>query len=146
MKKYILIILILILATLLRLVALDKFPAGLNADEAAIGYNAWSLIQTGKDEHGISWPLVFRSFDDYKPPVYFYLVLPFVKFLGLNIWAVRLPSAILGIASVFLIYLLAKILIPKNKYFPYFSPLLLTVSPWHLQFSRCGWEANAATS
>ncbi len=89
--------------------------------------------------------MVFRSFDDYKPPVYFYLVLPFVKFLGLNIWAVRLPSAILGIASVFLIYLLAKILIPKNKYFPYFSALLLTVSPWHLQFSRGGWEANAAT-
>jgi len=102
MKKHLPIVLILILAAALRLFALDKFPAGLNADEASIGYNAWSLIQTGKDEHSVSWPLVFRSFDDYKPPVYFYLVLPFVKMLGLNIWSVRLPSALLGIASVYL--------------------------------------------
>src|SRR3989344_5696380 len=104
MKKHLPIILILILASVLRLVSLDKFLAGLNADEAAIGYNAWSLIQTGKDEHGESWPLVFRSFDDYKPPVYFYLVVPFVKIIGLNVWSVRLPSALLGIASVYLLY------------------------------------------
>ena len=77
MKKYLIIILIL-LAAVLRLANLSHYPAGLNADEASIGYNAWSLINTGKDEHGVSWPLVFRSFDDYKPAVYFYLVLPFV--------------------------------------------------------------------
>ena len=165
MKKYLPIILILILAALLRLVALDKFPAGLNADEAAIGYNAWSLIQTGKDEHGASWPLVFRSFDDYKPPIYFYLVLPFVKLFGLNIWSVRLPSALLGIASVFLVYLIAKqlfqtviasgarqssisssILNSQHSIFncPTISALILATSPWHLQFSRGGWEVNAA--
>ena len=49
MKKQLPIILILILASLLRLVALDKYPAGLNSDEAAIGYNAYSLLETGKD-------------------------------------------------------------------------------------------------
>jgi 4-amino-4-deoxy-L-arabinose transferase-like glycosyltransferase len=145
MKKFLPILLILILAALLRIVALDKLPAGLNADEAAIGYNVWSLVQTGKDEHGASWPLVFQSFDDYKLPGYFYLVLPFVKLFGMNIWTVRLPSAILGVGSVLLIYLLIKILFPKNKIFPYFSALLLAVSPWHLQFSRGGWEVNVAT-
>lgn len=145
MKKYLPILLILLLAALLRLIALDKYPAGLNADEAAIGYNVWSLIQTGKDEHGASWPIVFRSFDDYKLPAYFYLVLPFVKFFGMNVWTVRLPSALLGIASVWLIFLLTGILFPKNKHLPYFSALFLAVSPWHLQFSRGGWEVNAAT-
>jgi len=144
MKKYLPIILIFIVASLLRLVALDKYPAGLNADEAAIGYNAWSLLETGKDEHSNAWPIVFRSFDDYKPPVYFYLVLPFVKILGLNIWSVRLPSALLGIASVFLVFLLCKILFSKQKYFPEISALLLAVSPWHIHFTRGGWEANAA--
>jgi 4-amino-4-deoxy-L-arabinose transferase-like glycosyltransferase len=144
MKKFLPIILILVIASLLRLIALDKYPAGLNADEAAIGYNAWSLLETGKDEHAISWPIVFRSFDDYKPPVYFYLVIPFVKVLGLNIWAVRLPSALLGIASVLLVYLLCKKLFPKQKYLTEISALLLAISPWHLQFSRGGWEANAA--
>ncbi|MFH1863817.1 MAG: glycosyltransferase family 39 protein [bacterium] len=145
MKKYLPLLLILLLTGLLRIVSLDKYPAGLNADEAAIGYNAWSLIQTGKDEHGVSWPIVFRSFDDYKLPGYFYLVLPFVKFLGMNVWSVRLPSAILGIASVFLVFLLCKKLFPKQKHLPGISALLLAVSPWHLHFSRGGWEVNAAT-
>lgn len=144
-NKYI--ILIILLASFLRLFQLNSFPSGLNSDEAAIGYNAWSLIQTGKDEHGATWPLVFRSFDDYKPPMYFYLVIPFVKILGLNIWSVRLPSAILGIASVYLIYLLSKkIFIKKdNSLVPILSALILSISPWHLQFSRGGWEVNVAT-
>jgi 4-amino-4-deoxy-L-arabinose transferase-like glycosyltransferase len=144
MKNKIAILLIIILASILRLYALDKFPAGLNADEAAIGYNAYSLLETGKDEHSASWPLVFRSFDDYKPPLYFYLVLPFVKTLGLNVWSVRLPSAILGVASVYLIYLLTNQLF-KKKGVGLLTALLLTISPWHLHFSRGGWEANSAT-
>ncbi len=154
MKKHLPIILILILASVLRLFALDRFPAGLNADEAAIGYNAWSLLETGKDEHSVSWPLVFRSFDDYKPPVYFYLVLPFVKLLGPTVWSVRLPSALLGTASVYLLFLLVNLLFRKDtqdeechvktKRFALLSALVLAVSPWHLQFSRGGWEVNAA--
>lgn len=144
MKKHLKIISIVVLAAILRLCALDKFPAGLNADEASIGYNAYSLLETGKDEHGVSWPLVFRSFDDYKPPLYFYLVLPFVKLLGLSVWAVRLPSAILGIASVYLIYLLTTQIFPQSKQLPFLSALFLAISPWHLHFSRGGWEVNAA--
>jgi len=145
MKKSTLYILIIVLlATAIRVIALDKFPAGLNADEAAIGYNAWSLLETGKDEHSASWPLVFRSFDDYKPPMYFYLVLPFVKLIGLNVWAVRLPSAILGIISVYLLYYLIRELLPKEKHLPILSALILALSPWHIHFSRGGWEVNAA--
>ncbi|MBI3282570.1 glycosyltransferase family 39 protein, partial [Candidatus Curtissbacteria bacterium] len=124
-KKNIVIFLIILLASVLRLIALDRYPAGLNADEASIGYNAYSLIQTGKDEHGASWPLVFRSFDDYKPGVYFYLVLPFVKFLGLNVLAVRFPSALLGIASVYFIYLIVKKIFPNKKYLPELAALML---------------------
>ncbi len=146
-KNTIILILILILAAVLRIVALDKYPAGLNADEAAIGYNAWSLILTGRDEHKAAWPLVFQSFDDYKLPVYFYLVLPFVKLMGLSVWAVRLPSAILGVLSVWLIYLLVKELSKSknNERLALITAFLLAVSPWHLQYSRGGWEVNVST-
>ncbi|KKQ38117.1 MAG: hypothetical protein US53_C0001G0022 [Candidatus Woesebacteria bacterium GW2011_GWA1_37_7] len=48
--KYIL-LLIILLAAFLRFWKLGSYPA-LNADEAAIGYNAYSLLETGKDEHG----------------------------------------------------------------------------------------------
>lgn len=158
MFKGLLLFLIILLAAFLRLYKLDQFPAGLNADEAAIGYNAYSLLQTGKDEHGVSWPIHFKSFGDYKPGLYFYLVLPFVKVLGLNEWAVRLPSAILGVLGVLVAYLLTKELfansftsqesrsLPRHlRGVPSLAALFLAISPWHLHFSRGGWEANAAT-
>lgn len=150
MKKYWILISILLLATFLRFYSLDKFPIGLNADEAALGYNAYSLLETGKDEHGVAWPLVFRSFDDYKPPLYVYLAIPFVKVLGLNVWAVRLPSAIAGVLTVLLVYLLVNALKiftekKKNKTLALVSAFLLAVSPWHLHFSRGAWEVNVST-
>lgn len=139
MKK---LILILLLAFTLRFYRLDVHPA-LNADEAAIGYNAYSLIQTGKDEHGNSWPIHFQSFNDYKPGLYFYLVSPFVKVLGLNEWAVRIPGALLGVLTVLIVYILANELFGSK--FRIWPALLLAISPWHIHFSRGGWEVNAGT-
>lgn len=141
--KYKFIFLILIVAAFLRLYNLGSYPA-LNADEAAIGYNAYSLIQTGLDEHGNPWPIHFQSFNDYKPGGYFYMVLPFVGFLGLNPLSVRLPSAMFGIFTVLIIYLLTK-RITRSIKTALLAALFLAVSPWHLHFSRGGWEVNVAT-
>lgn len=142
---FLFIIIIILLAGFLRLYKLDKFPIGLNADEAAIGYNAYSLILTGKDEHGATWPIHFKSFADYKPGGYFYLVLPLVKILGLNEWAVRLPSALLGVLSVLGVFLLVKELFNEEK-LALISALFLAISPWHIHFSRGGWETNVAST
>jgi len=139
---------ILILAAILRFYRLDEYPA-LNADEAAIGYNAYSLIQTGKDEHGNPWPVHFQSFNDYKPGGYFYITAPFIYFFGLNEWSVRFPGAMFGVFTVFAVYLLTKQIIKNvnGKYviFPILAALLLSISPWHIHFSRGGWEVNVAT-
>ena len=143
--KFILVFFIILLAAVLRLWNLEKYPAGLNADEAAIGYNVYSLILTGKDEHGASWPLHFKSFADYKPGGYFYIVLPFVKILGLNELAVRLPSALLGTLAVLGIFLLVKELFGSPN-LALIASFFLAVSPWHIHFSRGGWETNAASS
>jgi 4-amino-4-deoxy-L-arabinose transferase-like glycosyltransferase len=149
--KYWLISLIIFLALFLRFYKLNTYPA-LNADEAAIGYNAYSLLQTGKDEHGHGWPITFQSFNDYKPGLYFYLVLPFVKYIGLNEWAVRIPGALLGTLSVVAIYLLCNKLFSDKKFviwnlpFGNWPALMLAISPWHIHFSRGGWEVNAATT
>lgn len=143
-RSKILLILILLLAGTLRLWNLGSFPAGFNADEASVGYNAYSLLQTGKDEYGTSFPLVFKSFGDFKPGLYFYFVMPFIKILGLSEMAVRLPSALFGIATIFLVYLLGKKIF-ESEAVGLLSGLLLAISPWHLQFSRGGWESNVAT-
>src|SRR3990172_2400611 len=150
MFKRIVLLLIILLAGILRFWRLGEYPA-LNADEAAIGYNAYSLIQTGEDEHGNPRPIHFQSFNDYKPGLYFYLVLPFIKFLGLNEWAVRIPGAALGVATVYLVYLLVKELFKeKNLSFDIYhlaliASLILAISPWHIHFSRGGWEVNIST-
>src|SRR4030042_6500141 len=149
MKKLIL-ILIILLAFFLRFYKLASYPA-LNADEAAIGYNAYSLIETGKDEHANPWPIHFQSFNDYKPGLYFYIVLPFVKFFGLNEMSVRVPNVFFGVATVYLIYLLTNELFKDKKYVLWNLPIgiwssfLLAISPWHIHFSRGGWEVNVAT-
>ncbi|MFV1917623.1 MAG: ArnT family glycosyltransferase, partial [Patescibacteria group bacterium] len=153
MKKYLILVLVLIFAFVLRFYRLDLYPA-VNADEAAIGYNAYSLIQTGADEHGNLWPVHFQSFNDYKPGLYFYMVLPFVRLLGLNEWAVRIPGAALGVGTVLVVYFLVIELgrlgglgkLGKyNQVFALTSAFFLAISPWHIHFSRGGWEVNAAT-
>src|SRR3989339_1172095 len=98
--------LILGLAFLLRIIALDSYPVGFTPDEASFGYDAYSLLKTGKDQWGNSFPLVLKSFGDYKAPVYAYLTMPSVAIFGLTKFAVRLPNALLGSLAVYVVYLL----------------------------------------
>ena len=74
MKKYTFsFLLIILLAFVLRFYRVADHPHDLYVDEVGIGYNAWSILKTGKDEYGIPHPLFFQSFNDYKLPVYIYL-------------------------------------------------------------------------
>lgn len=140
----IILFLILVLALCLRAYHLDSYPP-LNPDEAALGYNAYSLLTTGRDEHGAVFPLHFKSFGDYKPGGYVYLDLPFVALMGLTPLAVRLPNLILSITAIFFFYLLVKLL-AKNETLSLISAFLLAISPWHIHFSRGAWESSAALS
>ncbi len=81
------------------LIGLSTTPAGLYADEASIGYNAWTIAHFGVDEHGATLPLFFQAFGEWKNPVYVYLLVPFVWLFGLTTAVVRLPAALLGIVS-----------------------------------------------
>lgn len=132
---------ILISAAVLRLCFLDKYPPGLYSDEAAYGYNAFSLLETGRDEFGKNWPISFKSFGDYKPAMSAWLIIPFIKIFGVSDYSIRLPSALLGLLTVFGVFLLSKEIFEekKNKFFkylPYLCAILLAVNPWHILFSR----------
>jgi len=142
-KKYYLLGLILILAAALRLWNLPNNPPGLTWDEASLGYNAYSLLQTGRDEYGTFLPINLKSFGDYKPALYAYVDVPFVALFGLSELAVRLPSVIFGVFGVLGVFLLVNALF-KNKRLSLLSAFFLAISPWHLQFSRPAFEANMA--
>lgn len=138
---------ILLLAAVLRLYNLASNPPSLNWDEASIGYNAYSILKTGNDEYGNFLPLEFRSFDDYKPPVYVYLAVPSIAIFGLTELGTRFPAALFGILSVAVFYLLLRQVLQKNlsgirTTVPLIGAFLLAISPWHLQFSRAAYEGN----
>ena len=140
-KKYYL-HLIIIFALALRLFNLSTNPPGLNWDEVSMGYSAYSILETGRDEWGVQFPILFRSYGEWKSPVYIYLVVPFIKVFGLNAWGVRLPAAIFGVLAVYLTYLLGKRLYSKEV--GLWASFLLAVSPWHLMLSRPAFEAGVA--
>lgn len=133
---------ILILAFILRFYQLGNVPISLDWDEVSNGYNAYSILKTGRDEYGNFLPLTNRSFDDYKPPIYMYLNVPTIALFDLTAFAVRLPSAILGVFTVAGVFFLAKILF-ANTQIALISMFFLSISPWHIQFSRIGFEANS---
>src|SRR5438094_5460326 len=105
-KTKILFCCILVLSVFLRFYLLGSNPPSIDWDEASLGYNAYSILKTGADEYGNKFPLSFRSFDDYKPPLYIYLTVPSIALFGLNEFSIRLPSAILGITAVMATYFL----------------------------------------
>lgn len=132
-------ILILLVAFFLRLCQVEKIPPGLFGDEADTGYQAYSILKTGRDYFGNRFPVHFQSFGDWRVPLYIYFDTLFVALLGLNELAVRLPAVILGTAGVLLTFFLASKLTGDKK-IGLISALLLTVSPWHFHISRVGLE------
>ena len=143
LKNNLVLLLIVVLATILRFYQLGQIPPSLDWDETAHGYNAYSILKTGRDEYGYKFPLSFRSFDDYKPPIYTYLVVPSAAIFGLNDFAVRFPSAALGVLAVIFTYLMVHELF-KNRKIALLAAFFLAISPWHLQFSRVAFETNSA--
>ena len=142
MSTKIKLLIILLLALLIRCWNIDTLPS-LNPDEAALGYNAYSLLKTGLDEHGNPWPIHFKSFGDYKPGGYVYLDLPFIKIFGLTPLAVRLPNLIFSVLTIFILYRLVLILTLDFR-LSLLSSFVLTLSPWHIHFSRGAGESNTA--
>ncbi|MFH0943439.1 MAG: glycosyltransferase family 39 protein [Candidatus Beckwithbacteria bacterium] len=135
-------LIIILTAALLRLYHLSSNPPSLNWDETAIGWNANTIFHTRRDEFGTRLPLSFKSFGDYKSPVYIYLTAPMVGLFGTNPFAVRLVSVLAGIASVYLIYLIG--LEIKNQQLGIIAAALLAITPWHVILSRPAFEPNLA--
>lgn len=118
-------------------------PPALNWDEASLGFNAFSILKTGKDEWGRVLPLSFEAFGDYKLPGYIYASIPFIATFGLNEDSVRFPSRVAGVISIVLLYLVVKKLTSRES-LALLSASLLAISPTAIFLSRAALEANLA--
>lgn len=137
-----LLILICALFLFTRFYKIGDTPPSVYWDEASIGYNAYSVALTGKDEWGESFPLHFRAFGEFKLPVFIYSVVPSVVLFGLNEFSVRFPAVLYSLGVVVLVFLLAKRL-TGNAALGLLSSFFISVSPWFFIFSRTGYEATA---
>ncbi len=142
-KVKLLLLIIVILALGARIYKLDSVPPSLSWDEAAVGYNAWIIARFGQDEYGKSFPVVFKSFGEYKNPVDIYFTSLSVKVLGLSEFSTRLPAAIFGILNVILLFFLVKALF-NNNWLGLTSAFFLSISPYNIHFSHFNHEANFA--
>lgn len=126
----------------LRLYRVGSNPVSLYWDEAAMAYDAYSVSQTGLDMQGNHWiQAIYPSYGDFKLPMYIWLTSVFMKLLGPTELSVRLTSVIAGTLLIGIVYLLGSHLF-KSKTAGLFSAGVLAFSPWAIQFSRAGFEAN----
>ncbi len=145
------VLIILLIATVLRFYKLGVVPHGMTWDEAAIGYNGYAIFTTRRDEWLKKLPISFWSFGDYKAPLAIYLNGFFTFIFGLNLFGVRFPFAFFGVLTVLGLMLLVKALFKeageKEELANFWSVVaggLITLSPWHLHYSRTGFESGLA--
>jgi 4-amino-4-deoxy-L-arabinose transferase-like glycosyltransferase len=144
-KKIIGIIPFIFVFVIIYLSKLNSVPSGFYIDEASPIYNAYSILLTGKDEYGKSFPLAFRFFGNYNPPLFTYFLIPFVYIFGLNIFTARFVSVLMGFASVLPFYLILKdSKVLKEKTGIYLSAVLFVLTPWLVLHSRTGTEISTA--
>ncbi|MCX6704912.1 MAG: glycosyltransferase family 39 protein [Candidatus Woesebacteria bacterium] len=136
-------VLVIFLSAFLRFYKLSQAPPSLSWDETAVGYNAWTVLNWGKDEWGKTLPLSFKSFEDDKHPVHIYLTVPTVAIFGLNEMGVRASSALFGVLNVIIIFFLAKKIFGNNLA-GLIASFVLSISPYSIHFSRFNHELNFA--
>lgn len=138
---------ILLISALIRFYQLGLVPHGMTWDEAAIGYNGFALFNTRRDEWLVRFPVSFMSFGDFKAPLAIYANGFFTYIFGMNLFAVRLPFTIASIFAILGMILLTKEVFKYNKlgdYYSLFAGFIMMLSPWHIHYSRAGFESGMA--
>jgi 4-amino-4-deoxy-L-arabinose transferase-like glycosyltransferase len=114
-------------------------PPGYHRDEAALSYNAYSIATTARDEDGAFMPLFFRSFGDYKSPLYPYVLAGIFRITGPHKAVARTFSAVLGAFAVLLLGLLARRLTGRSVA-AVVVIVLAGLTPWLFELGRVALE------
>ena len=124
----------------LRLYPLGDVPPGVHQDEASGLYDAWALLHYGIDRNGNSWPVNFVAWGSGQSVLYAYIAMPFIWIGGLDIAAFRLPMALLGAVSLWLMWRIARN--AAGDKFALIALLFLSVNLWHIMATRWALDSN----
>jgi len=148
---------------------ITEVPVSLFGDELDVGYQAYSILKTGRDYNGNFMPLHFHSQAEWRTPLYLYSAVPTVAIFGISPLGVRLPAVFFGILGVWAMYLAVSEMtlyvsrgsirikkrinadsITKKSYLlstnyqllAIIASFMLAISPWHIQYSRAAFEVT----
>lgn len=114
-------------------------PPGYHRDEAALSLNAYTIATHGRDEDGAAFPLFFRSYGDYKSPLYPYLLAGIFRISGPHKQVARWFSAILGALAILLLGLLAQRITGRAVVGVVVS-VVAGLTPWLFELGRVALE------
>ena len=140
--QLLLLLAILLLGILVRVVGIGEAPRGFNQDEASAGYDAFAILKYGIDRNGMHNPVHLIAWGSGQNAAYSWLCMPFIALLGLSVWSVRLPMALVGCVSLVIFYFLLKNIHRENKSFVLLGTFLFAIFPWHIMKSRWSLESN----
>jgi len=125
-----------IVSTLIRIVALEKYPPLLNGDEASAGLNAVQFVKGHTNNlFGVGW----FSF----PSLYYAVQSISIRLFGQTTFALRFTSGMIGGLTVSAVYLAGKRIFSERAGLA--GALFLAGSHFHNHFSRIGlnniWDA-----
>ena len=135
---------IIVLSFTLRFYKVTEVPPSLNWDETSIAYNAYSILKTGKDEWGQTYPMHFKSYGEFKLPAQVYASIPGIAIFGLNELGVRITPVVYGTLTVLILFFLGKTLF-QSTLAGLTAAFLLGISPWHIHLTRASFESSFAT-
>ena len=116
---------------------LDVSPIYLTHDEVIYARNAYSIAATGRDLSGQFLPIsipVTGTF--YATPANIYLTAAFLTVLPLSEITIRLPSVLIGLLCVWLVYLISTRMLGAT--YGLLAALILLLTPAHFIHSRLG--------
>lgn len=141
MKTKIILIAILLIGFIFRVWNIIGNPPSLYGDELTIVYDAYSLLKTGQDQTGDSFPLTF-SMGAGRPAGYVYASIPFVVLFGPSALGVRSLSILSGLGIILLLYYIGRKLFSDK--IGLVAAFIATISIWDISLSRGGFEAHFA--
>ena len=123
-----------------RFYALGSLPAGLNQDEASMGYDAYALLHYGIDRNGSHNPVHMIAWGSGQNALQAYVTIPFIALFDLSVFSIRLLPALFGVFCLGLFYWVGRQV--GGQRLALLTLFLLVISPWHLVLSRWALESN----
>lgn len=117
-----------------------EIPTYLGCDEAGMAYDVYCLSEYGTDRYMNSYPLYLTNFEQGQSSLCAYLAVIFIKILGPNVIAYRMPMLLVYVLSVIASYLMVSKF--KNKKFALLFTFLIITCPWNIVNTRMALDCN----